>query len=50
MDCLKGEGISQRTYIKDPWSWTTVWELIMEVGVADLEEGEGVVTGTTVIA
>ena len=24
-DCLKkGEGISQRTYVKDPWTWATV--------------------------
>ena len=28
----EGEGISQRTYMKDPWSWTTVWGQTMEVG------------------
>ena len=21
----EGEGISQRTYMHDPWTWTTVW-------------------------
>ena len=32
-DCLKeGEGISQRTYMKDLWTWTMVGGLIMEVG------------------
>ena len=32
-DGLKeGEGISQRTYMHDPWTWTTVWGLTMEVG------------------
>ena len=31
--CLKeSEGISQRTYMKDPWTWTTVMGLIMELG------------------
>ena len=31
-DCLnKGEGISQGTYMKDPWTWTMVWRLTMEV-------------------
>ena len=30
-DCLKeGEGISQRTYIKDLWTQTAVWGLTME--------------------
>ena len=28
----KGAGISQRTYVKDPWTWTVVWGLAMEVG------------------
>ena len=43
--CLKlGEGISHRTYMNVPWTWTTVWGLIMEVG------GEGERIGTTVIA
>ena len=32
-DCLKeGEGISQRTYMKDLWTWTMVWGLAMEMG------------------
>ena len=26
------EGISQRTCMKDPWTWTMVWGLTMEVG------------------
>ena len=31
-DCLnEGEGISQGTYMKDPWTWTMVWRLTMEV-------------------
>ena len=28
----KDEGISQRTYMNDPWTKTTVWELTMVVG------------------
>ena len=32
-DCLKeGEGISQGTYMKDPWTGTMGWGLTMEVG------------------
>ena len=23
----EGEGISQRTYMNDPWTWTTEWGL-----------------------
>ena len=39
-DCLKeGEGVSHRTYMKDPWTWTTVWGLTMEVGVGGLDGG-----------
>ena len=26
-DWLKGGGVSQRTYIHDPWTWTTVLSL-----------------------
>ena len=26
------EGISQRTYITDPWTWTLVWGFTVEVG------------------
>ena len=28
----EGEGIRQRTYMKDPCTWTTVWGLSMGVG------------------
>ena len=28
----EGEGISHRTYMKDPWTWMIERELIMEVG------------------
>ena len=32
-DWLKeGEGPSQRPCMKDPWTWTTVWGLTIEVG------------------
>ena len=32
-DSLKeGEGISERTYMKDPWTGTVEWGLIMEIG------------------
>ena len=32
-DCLKeGEGTSQRTHMRDPWTWTTVWGLTREGG------------------
>ena len=44
------EGISQRTYMKDPWTQSMVWGLTMEVGG---ELGGGVKGGkfeTTVIA
>ena len=27
----EGEGISQRTHMKDPWTWTLVWGLTMEM-------------------
>ena len=50
-DCLKeGGGISQRTCTKDPWTWTTVWGLTMEVGGRWAEGGEGRKFGTTVTA
>ena len=32
VDWLKGEGISQRTYMCEPWAWTMVWGLIMGMG------------------
>ena len=35
----EGEEISQRTYMKDPWTWTAFWEWTMEVG--DGLGGEG---------
>ena len=28
----KGEGVRQRTYRKDPWTWAIVWELTTKVG------------------
>ena len=28
----RGEEISQRTCMNDPWTWTTVWELTMGAG------------------
>ena len=28
----EGEGISQRTYMHDPWTWTTVWGLTVGLG------------------
>ena len=45
-----GEGTSQRTRMKDPWTWTTVRGLIMEVGMGWVEGGEGGKSGTAVIA
>ena len=30
-DCQKGEGVSQGTFMKDPWTQTTGWGLTMEV-------------------
>ena len=35
----KREGISQRTCVSDPWTWTTVWGLT--VGVGDGLSGGG---------
>ena len=31
----EGEGISQRTYTKDPWTWTSMWGLITGVREQD---------------
>ena len=50
-DCLKeGEGISQRTYMKGPWTWTMVWGLTMEVGGGLGGGGTGGKMRTTVTA
>ena len=35
--------------MNDPWTWTTVWELTVGVGVGWAEEGKGGKIGTTVI-
>ena len=43
----KGEKNSQRTCMKGPWAWTTVWGLTM--GVGWVEDGKGRKTGTAVI-
>ena len=49
-DRLKeGEGISQRTYMHDPWTWTTVGGLAVRVGVGLSEGDRGGKIGTTVI-
>ena len=37
----RSEGISQGTYMKDPWTWATGWGLTMEVGVGLGGGGEG---------
>ena len=48
-DCLKeGEGISQRTHMKDPWTWTMVWGLTMEVRLNEGDQGGKI--GTTATA
>ena len=45
----KGEGTSIRTYMNDPWTWTTVWKLTVGVGFGWVEEGKGGKIGTTLI-
>ena len=45
----EGEGISQSTYIHDPWSWTTVLGLPEGLGGAGWRGSKGKI-GTTVIA
>ena len=46
----EGEGISQRTYMKEPWTWAMVWGLNLGRG-GGLGRGEqrGKI-GTTVMA
>ena len=40
-DCLKeGEEIRQRTYVKGPWTWTTVWGMTMKGGEGGGEGGK----------
>ena len=40
--CLKeGEGISQGTCLKDPWSCAIVWILTMELQASMVEVGKG---------
>ena len=43
----EGEGISQRTCMNDPWTWTRVWGWTMGVGVGWTGESQGGKTGTT---
>ena len=41
-DYLKeGEGISQRTYMHDSWTWTTVWGLTVGAGWAGWSVAQG---------
>ena len=44
-----GEGTRLRTWMNDPQTWTTEWELTVGVGVGWAEEGKGRKIGTTVI-
>ena len=46
----EGEETSQRTHTKDPWTWTTVWGLTMEVGGRLGAGGQRENTGTTATA
>ena len=34
------EGISEGMYMKDPWIWTTMWKLTVEVGAGWVERDE----------
>ena len=45
----EGEGTRQRTHMNDPWTWTTVWELTVEVGCGKGGRGQRGEIGTTVI-
>ena len=45
----EGEGISQRTCMNDPWTWTIGWGWTMGLRVGWPEEGKGGEIGTTVI-
>ena len=44
------EQSSQRTYMQDPQTWTTVWGLPEGVGEVGWRRGKGRKFGTTVIA
>ena len=46
----EGEGISQRIYIKDPWTWTIVWGWTVEVRGGLSRLGQRGKIGTTVMA
>ena len=46
----EGEGISQTTCMKDPWTWTTLSRLTMEVGGGLGGVGGGGKSRTTIIA
>ena len=45
----EGEGISQRTYMRDPWTQTVVWGLPEGVWWGWVEGDEGGKVGKTVI-
>ena len=45
-----GESISQRTWMKDLWTWTMVWGLTTEVGDRVGGGGRGEKSETTIIA
>ena len=45
----EGEGTRPRTHMNDPWTWTTVWELTVEVGCGKGGRGQRGEIGTTVI-
>ena len=38
---IEGEGVSQRSYMNDPWTWTTVQGLTGGAGVAGWEGAKG---------
>ena len=44
----EGEGISQRTWMKDPWTWRMVWGLTTEVRDGLGGGGQRGKTGTSV--
>ena len=37
----EGKGITQRTYILDPWTWTMVWGLNVRMGAGRGEDAKG---------
>ena len=43
------ERTSRRTCMNDPWTWTTVWELTVGMGVGWAELGKGIKIGKSII-